>query len=431
VRSPVGTLIDRATALLSPRNDAPPYVPASSNPLFSGALRADDKATQLRAMGAVGTLFAIVNRLSVDTAAVDWHMHRLVNPKTNSSTACELCDQPGVKYVPEHPALSVWNRPNDFYTREEFVESEQQHVDLTGEGWWVVAKVGTRPIELWPVRPDRMVPIPHRTKFLAGYVYLGPDGERIPLQLDEVIQIRMPSPWDPYRGMGPVQSILVDLDSTRYSAEWNRNFFLNSAEPGGIIEVDKRLGDDEFDEMTERWREQHQGVSRAHRVAIIEQGKWVDRKFTQRDMQFAELRSVSREIIREAYGMHGHMLGLSNDINLANAQAAETTYAKYQTVPRLGRFKHALNSNFLPMFGDMGKGYEFVPGNPVPADEAAANAERTSKTTAYKTLVDAGVDPEDAALVCGLPTMRHTAPPAPAPVPAGAGAPGASWRPRV
>jgi hypothetical protein len=81
VRSPVGTLIDRATALLSPRNDAPPYVPASSNPLFSGALRADDKATQLRAMGAVGTLFAIVNRLSVDTAAVDWHMHRLVTPR--------------------------------------------------------------------------------------------------------------------------------------------------------------------------------------------------------------------------------------------------------------------------------------------------------------------------------------------------------------
>jgi hypothetical protein len=81
----------------------------------------------------------------------------------------------------------------------------------------------------------------------------------------------------------------------------------------------------------------------------------------------------------------------------------------------------------------MGKGYEFVPGNPVPEDKAAANAERGSKTTAYKTLTDAGVDPEDAAVVVGLPPMRHTTPPAPVPVPVGAGAgrPGASWRPRV
>jgi hypothetical protein len=46
---------------------------------------------------------------------------------------------------------------------------------------------------------------------------------------------------DPYRGMGVVQTILVDLDATRASAEWNRNFFLNSAEPGGIVEVDRRL----------------------------------------------------------------------------------------------------------------------------------------------------------------------------------------------
>ena len=36
-----------------------------------------------------------------------------------------------------------------------------------------------------------------------------------------------------------------------------------------------------------QWEEQHRGVSRAHRVAILEQGKWIDRKYTMRDMQFA------------------------------------------------------------------------------------------------------------------------------------------------
>jgi HK97 family phage portal protein len=419
------------------RNQAPvAYVSAHISQLV-GSLRADDKATQLRAMGAVGTLFAIVNRLSVDTAAVDWHMHRLPSRAgrgASAKTACDICDQKGVTLVTEHPALSVWNAPNDFFTTGEFVESEQQHVDLTGEGWWLVAKIGGRPIELWPVRPDRMLPVPHPTKFLNGYVYLGPDGERVPLGLDEVIQIRMPNPMDPYRGMGAVQSILMDLDSARYSAEWNRNFFLNGAEPGGIIALDRSMSltDPEWEQLRQRWAEQHRGVANAHRVAILEMGKWVDRKFSQKDMQFAELRNVSREVIREAFAMHAHKLGLSESVNRANADAADTTYAREQTVPRLGRFRQALNKDFLKMFGDMGKGYEFVPGNPVPEDREAANAERTSKTTAYKTLTDAGVDPEDAALVVGLPPMRHVTPPAPVPVGAGAaGQPGASWRPRV
>jgi hypothetical protein len=36
-----------------------------------------------------------------------------------------------------------------------------------------------------------------------------PDGQQIPLERDEVI--RLPNPLDPYRGVGPAQSILADL----------------------------------------------------------------------------------------------------------------------------------------------------------------------------------------------------------------------------
>lgn len=435
VKSPLGAVLDRvSSALTRPRNQAPTYVsPRSSGGLSSafGSRGAGSREAQLAAMGSVGTLFSIINRLSVDTAAVAWHMHRQASGGTRSSTTCEVCDQPGVTNVLDHPALTVWNRPNSFYTRQELVESTQQHIDLTGEGWWLVSKMVGRPVELWPIRPDRIVPVPHPRDFLSGYIYLGPDGDKVPLKLDEVIQIRMPNPLDPYRGMGPVQSILVDLDSSRYSAEWNRNFFLNGAEPGGIIELPTTLDDPEFETLRLRWNEQHKGVANAHRVALLELGKWVDRKFTQRDMQFAELRNVAREVIREAFGLHGHMLGMSETVNRANADAAGVDYARYQTVPRLDRIKQALNYNLLPMFGDsMAKGYELVPANPVPEDAAAVNAERDSKTAAYKTLTDAGVEPDDAAMVCGLPPMRHRTPAQqPQPVPAGRGV-GASWRPR-
>ncbi|WP_431895845.1 phage portal protein [Micromonospora haikouensis] len=365
---------------------------------------------QMRAMGSVGTLFAIVNRTSNAVSQVHWRLWRTA-PSGRHEDRVE---------VTRHLALDLWRKPNPFMTGQEFVESVQQHVDLTGEGWWVVERddrARSIPLGLWPVRPDRMEPVPSQTEFLAGYIYHGPDGREVPLRLDEVIQLRMPNPLDPYRGMGPVQAILTDLDSARYSAEWNRNFFRNSAEPGGIIEVDKRLSDDEFDEMSTRWNEQHRGVANAHRVAIVEQGKWIDRKYTMRDMQFAELRAVSREVIREAFGIPKFALGDVDDVNRATADASSAWFAEHLTVPRLERIKGALNSDYLPMFGSTAVGLEFDYESPVRDDEAAENAERTSKAAAAKTLTDAGYDPAEVLTVVGLPPMRHTAPIAALPAP--------------
>src|SRR5258706_3579788 len=104
---------------------------------------------------------------------------------------------------------------------------------------------------LWPVRPDRMEPVPDPDSYLAGYVYTAPDGqEKIPLTPREVLAVRYPNPLDPYHGIGPVQAVLVDIESARYSAEWNRNFFFNSAAPGGVIPADSDLADDAFHRVT-------------------------------------------------------------------------------------------------------------------------------------------------------------------------------------
>lgn len=409
MRSPLGTLV---------RNQAPvSYAPRGLT--FPWTHRNNAEA-QMRAMGNVGTLFAIVNRTSTAAASADWHLWR---------KAASGKDEDRVE-VTRHAALTLWNKPNPFYSRQEYVETEQQHVDLTGEGWWVVARhpmAKSIPIELWPVRPDRMTPVPHATEFLAGYIYTGPNGEQVPLGLDEVIQIRMPNPLDPYRGMGPVQSILVDLDSERYTAEWNLNFFRNGAEPGGIVEVDKRLSDDEFAEMTTRWREQHQGVANAHRVAILEQGKWIDRKFSQRDMQFAELRAVSKDTIREAFGMPKFAVGDVADINRATAEASKAWFGEQITVPRLDRFKGALNNDLLPMFGPTAEGLEFDYDSPVPADADAANAERVSKATAAKTYIDCGARPATVQIALDLPAAleweHRPSAPAPAAPPAPPAAP--------
>ncbi len=397
-----------------PRNDAPvPYVGRGSDNRLSAAWAVPSgQEAQMRAMGAVGTLFAIVNRTSTSTAAVDWELWR----KAASGKPEDRVQ------VLRHAALDLLNKPNAFYSREHLFETSQQHLDLTGEAWWVVASAAGLPLELWPVRPDRMTPVPHRTDFIAGYVYTSPDGEQVPLTREQVIFTKMPNPLDPYRGMGPVQSILVDLDTDAGQRAWNRAFFQNSAEPGGIIEVEKRLSDAEFAEMVARWQEQHRGVHNAHRVAVIEQGKWVDRNLSQRDMQFVEGAQVTRDAILLAFGMPKFALGVLDDVNRSSAAESDRWFDKHLTVTRLERWKGSLNQWLLPLFGAAARGLEFDYVNPVAEDKDADNADRDSRVSAAVALIGTGrVDPVSVLAEFGLDAIGVVEPElvaVPEPVPA-------------
>lgn len=411
-------------------NRAPVSYTSSKGSTFSVASpMKSSRGAQLASMGHNGTLFAIVDATSQGTASAKWKLYR----KARSGR-----DEDRVE-VTAHAALDCLRKPNDFFTQQEMFESGQQHADLTGETWLVVSR-STRssvPLELWVVRPDRMEPVASSSNYLLGYIYNGPDGEKVPLGLDEVIFMRRPHPEDPYRGIGPVQSVLTDLDAAKYSAEWNKNFFLNSAEPGGIIEVDRRLGDDEWREMRARWQEQHQGVAQAHRVALLEQGKWVDRKFSQRDMQFSELRNVSRELIRESFRFPVSMLGTAENVNRANALAAEVVFGRWLLVPRLDRWKGALNNDFLPMFYPPGTRpdqidleFDYERSSVVPDDKEADAAELKAKVDAAKILIDLGFDALEVMESLELPTLTYTkpaapvAPPPPEQAPPVPGAPG-------
>lgn len=427
IRDLVAGPFNRVPVPLSHRNESPVFGGLS----FAG----QDRLSQMAAYGAVGTLFQVVHALSEDTSRVDWHMHRLRqrNPGRDGST-CELCDKPGVSLLEKHPALDRWSEPApDNLTGQEFVETYQQHLELTGEGFWVMDLVSAGAFsgvaEMWPVRPDRMAPVTSATEFLVGWVYRSPDGEQIPLLKEQVIQLKSPNPLDPYRGQGPVGTVMRDIRAAAAGGDWTEMFFRNSAMPGGVIEAPESIGPEEFARLNDQWRRDHQGISNAHRVAILESGmKWVDRAYSPKDMILTEIRKYSASQIREAFGFPEFASGILEDANRASSEASARWYTQRLIVPRLDKTRDALNFRYLRRWGVTGRQVEFAYSDPTPPDVESENATRTSKAEAYAVLVNARVAPDDAAAVVGLPPMATVKPedllPPPAPTaPPGAGKP--------
>jgi len=348
------------------------------------------------------TLLSVLSLLSETVAEVEWTL------RLQSGDNLDEEELP-ILGPDQHLAAKLWEQPNDFMDGNHLRSVVEWHYDACGEGWMVCQynSIG-QPESYWPVRPDRMDPKTSSKKFLTGYIYNGPGGEEVPLEINEVLRITRPHPLDPHRGIGPVQSLMLPLTTSLTAQQWVQNFYANDATPGGMIEVgrDEPMEDGDFRQLVSRWNSQHKGVSRAHRVGILEVGKFVPMPVNMRQLQFTEMRHLTRDQILEAFRIHKHMLGISDDVNRAASLAADDTYGKRILKPRIKMWQRLANGAYLRTFGPAPRPVKFYPDNVVPEDEEAANAERASKTTAYKTLIDANVDPDDAAQVVGLPPMR-------------------------
>jgi HK97 family phage portal protein len=379
-----------------------------------------DKEAQAGAMGANGTLYAITGGISFDVSAVEWKLwKRAASGKAEDRTEVA----PGM-----HPSQELFEQPNPFMTGQAFTEVVQQHMELTGEGFALTSFLGRVPMELWPVYPHRMTPIPHPEDFLSGYVYASPTGEKITLSTAECSMLRQPHPLTLFRGLSAVQAIAADLSAGLAASRWNDRFFTNSAIPGGVIEQDLEAGaltDDEFRTFVERWAEQHRGVGNAHRVAVLEAGmKWVSNQYSLRDLQFVELRGMNRDTVREAYRYPSAYLGTVEDANRANMEAQAVYYAEHILKPRLTRWKAWRNRVIMRLFGTDWRTYEWDFVDPTPPNSEADNAMWTAKSGAFVAFTQAGVDGKAAAKAMELPEVIADAWTKPEPPPVVA--PGAS-----
>jgi HK97 family phage portal protein len=394
---------------------SPPPVPLAERGslpgvAFSASSGAAQDAAYLRSYKRQPTVRANVGLLAQSVASQPWGLFRSDPEAQGQGNRWTTSDQGSDQrqQVFQHAALALLLKPNQFWSRFKLFEISQMWFDLTGKCHWVIGSTGGIPTSVWPVRPDRMIPVPDDKVYLKGWLYMSPDGrEQVPLLPSQVIYNATPDPEDPYGGTGPAQAVLDQIDGAAYAAEWNRNFFANSARPDGIIQTDGTLSDDEWDELTNRWRESHRGVARAHRVAVLEGGAtWQATSTSPKDMDFANLLSTGSDQIREAWGIHKVMTGVTEDVNRANAQTGEETFAAWQVDPRLRRWRDVLNHQYLPLFGATAQGVELDYKPAIPPNREEDRLELQAKVQAAQMLVGSGYDPHDVLQVVGLPDMN-------------------------
>jgi HK97 family phage portal protein len=391
-------------------------MPGGRQTLYGDRSGAELYLTYLMTYGQDSVVWSIASRLAEKVGSVPWKLWQ-------RAASGKIEDR---KQVTSHAVLDLLAKPNDFQSLSMLIEQAQIHFELVGESDVILGffENVAYPLDMWVLRPDRLTPVPDMDRFLAGWVYTSPDrAQRIPLDNRELLRVVRPSATDAYRGQGAVQALLRDLDAQRFTKEWQAAFFENSARPGGIIKIDRHLNDEQWRQMNQRWRESHQGVGKAHRVAMLEHGAdWVETQLSMRDMQMVELDNASRDKTLTAFGMPKSMLGIVEDVNRANAEAGQYLYSSEMIKPRLDRWRSTFNHSLLPLFGTGVRSLELDYEDPTPANHEAELQELDVKARVVVTLVGAGMDASKVLEMVEWPDLGYAKPePAvvPMPVPPG------------
>lgn len=250
--------------------------------------------------------------------------------------------------------------------------TEELHLLLAGEAFSILDRNMTgAPFRRWPIPPQwvQSVPRPGDEWF---NVSPSDGGQAMTLHRHDVLWLKEVSPLNPYdRGAGIGRALGDELETDERAAQHMAATLANRALPETIISAQDPSGplDPAVVERLEATMNERFGGPRNAGRTLVASGKLSVDKLTPSfsELKLVELREYERDAIIHGFGVSPFMLGIVTDVNRANAEAAESVFAKHVIEPRLRLRRSVINTQLATQYG-RGVRAEYI--SPVREDRA-------------------------------------------------------------
>lgn len=234
---------------------------------------------------------------------------------------------------------------------------------LHGNAYVQVLRDGAgAPLELYPLRPERMSVVAGEDGWPAAYRYrLAEHNRTIPLE-DEagwpnLLHLKMFHPADDHYGAGCLSAARQAVAVHNAASAWNRALLENAARPSGALVYDggeaAGLSAEQFERLKSELADAFQGSANAGRPMVLEGGlSWQAMALSPADMDFANLKAGAARDIALAFGVPPMLLGLPGDNTYANYREANRALWRLTLLPLAKRVLDALSAGLSPWFAD-------------------------------------------------------------------------------
>ena len=255
---------------------------------------------------------------------------------------------------PSHPAQSLLDFPNPFWTRGDLWRATETYLGLWGAAFWGLERDDDgRVVEIWPLRSDRMRVVPDPGSYVKGFVYVGPGRRLVSYVPEDVVWMRYFNPLDEYAGLSPMAPTRLSADVGMEALRASHSSLVNDSSPGLLIETGDTPTDDEVSEFYARWESRFKGTAKVRRPALLSAGmKATGLGFSPREMEYMQSLRWSLEDVGRAFGVPKPMLGDVERVTYSNFAVARRIFWEDTIVPQLGFYAEAINQGLVPQLGD-------------------------------------------------------------------------------
>jgi len=216
------------------------------------------------------------------------------------------------------PIIDLIDNPAPGVSGDDFWLETAGWLMLTGRVHWVFTQMrGNQPTEMLPVGAPQMTPEVDKTSGeVTSYTYrpAGSQGQRLTIQPEEQWRIDVPA-FDtnqPHTGVGILDVVKRAINQVWKADSANENSLDNDVEPGGALQTDSSLTDEQRNQIRQQVNEKHAGAQNRRRFMLLEGGLKFERtQATFSEMEFSTLRRTSVEEICAAYGIDKAAIGFS------------------------------------------------------------------------------------------------------------------------
>lgn len=224
----------------------------------------------------------------------------------------------------------------------------------------VIKDAAGAPIELFPLRPERMSVLAGADGWPTAYAYrLG--GEAITIALEDetgwpnLVHLKGFHPADDHYGAGCLSAAAPAVAVHNAASAWNRALLDNAARPSGALVYSPNdgapLAQEQFDRLKSELAAAYQGAGNAGRPMLLEGGlSWQSMALSPADMDFAGLKAAAARDIALAFGVPPMLLGLPGDNTYANFPEAGRALWRLTLLPLAGRILDGLLHGLDPWF---------------------------------------------------------------------------------
>jgi HK97 family phage portal protein len=264
----------------------------------------------------------------------------------------------------DHAALKLLQQPNAFQTQRELIYMLVAHQELTGNAY-LKKDTELNPTKIVPLMPDKVTVVVNSDQTdIDGYKFS--QGKTITPK--EIIHLKYPSVDNPFVGSGVLSGIVEWVDSDNLLTGFNRSLFKNGARLTGILETNATT-QDKLDLARVSFEEKYMGAGNSFKVAALPKD-WSFKTdgLTPVDVSYTEQDLNNRNKILSAFGVPKSVLGITEDVNRANAEASNYVFMMFTIKPKLDALCDYLNERFLPSFKGTENMY-FTYDNVVPENQ--------------------------------------------------------------